>query len=95
MRALATSTSVADAIKWSAELSDDEKDSDMKKQMSTAGLAVSTWLRFYSEKKKEVLGLRDDGTLTWDVLTKETRRYQPEGDVQSTTSAASSTEKSC
>ena len=76
-RALATSTSVADAIKWSAELSDDEKDSDMKKQMSAGGLAVSTWLRFYSEKKKEVLGLRDDGTLTWDVLTKETRRYQP------------------
>ena len=77
MRALATSTSVADAIKWSAELSSDEKDADMKKTMSTAGLAVSTWLRFYSEKKKEVLGLRDDGTLTWDALTKETRRYQP------------------
>ena len=77
MRALATSTSVADAIKWSAELSSDEKDADMNKTMSTAGLAVSTWLRFYSEKKKEVLGLRDDGTLTWDALTKETRRYQP------------------
>ena len=77
MRVLATSTSVADAIKWSAELSSDEKDADMKKTMSTAGLAVSTWLRFYSEKKKEVLGLRDDGTLTWDALTKETRRYQP------------------
>jgi hypothetical protein len=77
-RALATSTSVADAIKWSAELSNDEKDADMKKQMSAAGVAVSTWLRFYSEKKKEVLGLRDDGTLTWDVLTKETRRYQPQ-----------------
>ncbi len=77
MRALATSTSVADAIKWSAELSSDEKDADMKKTMSTAGLAVSTWLKFYSEKKKEVLGLRDDGTLTWDALTKETRRYQP------------------
>ena len=40
---MATSTSVADAIKWSAELSSDEKDADMNKTMSTAGLAVSTW----------------------------------------------------
>jgi hypothetical protein len=75
-RALATSSSVADAIKWSPDLSTEEKESDMNKKMSTAGAAVSTWLRFYAEKKKEVLGLRDDGTLTWDALTKTTRIYR-------------------